>query len=271
MVIPVKLITLLHYIMLGFFQGITEPLPISSSGHTILFKDFFNIYTPGLSFEIIIHLGSLIAIMLVYRKDIKQLGYESFSYMIHKKTAFKKSFHYVLYLLLATAVTGTIGLVSESYISNTLSTPLTVGCSLVVTGFFLWIVHRKNGSKVDHNITLTDALIIGTIQAVALVPGISRSGATLIAALMVGMNRTAALKFSFLLFIPISIGIHLVSIKDFMTNPMIQTYFIPYIVACMTAFITTYFALKWFLKTVINGKLIVFSIYCFIVGFSVIF
>lgn len=87
---------------------------------------------------------------------------------------------------------------------------------------------------------------------------------------MVGMNRETALRFSFLLFIPVSIGINIVSFKDIVTDPIIQTHFIPYIVACITALITTYFALKWFLKTVINGKLVLFSLYCFVVGSIVV-
>lgn len=256
--------------MLGFFQGVTEPLPISSSGHTVLFKEFFNIYTPRLSFEIIVHFGSLIAIMIIYKKDIQRLCRESILFVINKNSGYQDSFHYVVYLLIATAITGTIGLFVESMISDKLSTPLTVGCALLVTSFFLFIVARKKGTRIDHEITIKDAIIIGAIQAIALIPGISRSGATLIAALMVGMNRTTALRFSFLLFIPISIGIQLMSIKDLVTDPIIQGYIIPYIVACITALITTYFALKWFLKTVINGKLILFSLYCFIVGSGVI-
>lgn len=270
MIISVKLITLLQYILLGFFQGVTEPLPISSSGHTILLKEFFNIYTPDLSFEIVIHFGSLIAIMLMYQKEIRKLSRESILFLTNKNPAYRPSFNYVIYLLIATALTGIIGLSVESFISDELTTPLTVGCALLVTSFFLWIADRKKGERIDRDITLTDALIIGAIQAVALIPGISRSGTTLIAALMVGMNRETALRFSFLLFIPVSIGINIVSFKGIVTDPIIQTHFIPYIVACITAFITTYFALKWFLKTVINGKLVLFSLYCFVVGSIVV-
>lgn len=270
MIISVKLITLLQYILLGFFQGVTEPLPISSSGHTILLKEFFNIYTPDLSFEIVIHFGSLIAIMLMYQKEIRKLSRESILFLTNKNPAYRHSFNYVVYLLIATALTGIIGLSVESFINDELTTPLTVGCALLVTSFFLWIADRKKGERVDRDITLTDALIIGAIQAVALIPGISRSGTTLIAALMVGMNRETALRFSFLLFIPVSIGINIVSFKDIVTDPIIQTHFIPYIVACITALITTYFALKWFLKTVINGKLVLFSLYCFVVGSIVV-
>lgn len=270
MIISAKLITLLQYIMLGFFQGVTEPLPISSSGHTILLKEFFNIHTPALSFEIVIHFGSLIAIMLMYQKEIRRLARESMFFLTNKNPAYRHSFNYVVYLLLATAVTGVIGLSVESFISDELTTPLTIGCALLITSLFLWIADRKKGERSDQDIKLKDALIIGAIQAVALIPGISRSGTTLIAALMVGMSRTAALRFSFLLFIPVSIGINIMSLKDIVTDPVIQTYFIPYIVACITACITTYFALKWFLKTVRNGKLVFFSLYCFIVGSVVV-
>lgn len=261
---------LLQYIILGFFQGIMEPLPISSSGHTILLKDLFNIQTPGLSFEIFIHLGSLIAIMIVYRRDIQILLRESFHYIFYKKPIFRDSFLYVLYLFVATAITGGIGLWVESYISTGLTTSLTVGFALLITSFFLWMVHQKKGTKSDSDITMKDAIIIGFIQAVALIPGISRSGATLVASLVVGMKREQALRFSFLLFIPISIGIHLLSLQDILTDSTIQAYIIPYLIAFIVATITTYFALKWFVKLVINGKLMVFSLYCLIVGFAVV-
>jgi len=270
LLIGANVMTLLQYIILGFFQGIMEPLPISSSGHTILLKDLFSIQTPGLSFEIFIHLGSLIAIMIVYRHDIQILLRESVHYIMYKKLVFRDSFLYVLYLLVATAITGGIGLCIESYISTKLTSTLTVGFALLITSFFLWIVHQKKGTKSDNDITMKDAIIIGCIQAVALIPGISRSGATLVAALMVGMKREQALRFSFLLFIPVSFGIHLLSLQDILTDSTIQAYIIPYLIAFIVATLTTYFALKWFVNLVINGKLMVFSFYCLIVGFAVV-
>lgn len=264
-------IIVLQYIILGFFQGIMEPLPISSSGHTILLKDFFNIQTPGLSFEIFIHLGSLIAIIIVYRRDIQLLLRESLTYMIHKNPLYRDSFLYVFYLLVATTMTGGIGLVIEPFISTRLTTSLTVGFALLITSFFIWFVHQRKGTKSDNDITIKDAIIIGCVQALALIPGISRSGATLVAALLVGMKREQALRFSFLLFIPVSFGIHLLSLQDILTDSTIQAYIIPYLIAFITATLTTYFALKWFMKLVLNGKLMVFSVYCLIVGFAVVF
>jgi len=248
-----------------------EPLPISSSGHTILLKDLFNIQTPGLSFEIFIHLGSLIAIIIVYRRDIQLLLRESLTYMIHKNPLYRDSFLYVFYLLVATTMTGGIGLLIEPYISTGLTTSLTVGFALLITSLFIWFVHQKKGTKSDNDITIKDAIIIGCVQALALIPGISRSGATLVAALLVGMKREQALRFSFLLFIPVSFGIHLLSLQDILTDSTIQPYIIPYLIAFITATLTTYFALKWFMKLVLNGKLMVFSVYCLIVGFAVVF
>lgn len=147
MIISVKLITLLQYILLGFFQGVTEPLPISSSGHTILLKEFFNIYTPDLSFEIVIHFGSLIAIMLMYQKEIRKLSRESILFLTNKNPAYRHSFNYVVYLLIATALTGIIGLSVESFINDELTTPLTVGCALLVTSFFFGLQTVKKGKE----------------------------------------------------------------------------------------------------------------------------
>lgn len=270
LVITQKLITLFQYICLGLLQGITEPLPISSSGHTILLKDLFHLATPGLSFEIVLHLGSLIAIIFIYRRDIISILQESFLYIHERNEAHRHSFRYLMHLFIATAITGFIGILLEDTISNRLATPLTVAIALVITGLFLLYVQSAHGIKSNRDITIKDAIIIGCAQALALIPGISRSGATLVAGLLVGFQRQTALRFSFLLFIPVSIGMHLVSIPRLMTNSSHLHLFIPYLLAFLTAMITTYFALIWFKKLVIHGKLYLFSLYCFIVGIAVL-
>lgn len=261
-----KLLVILQYICLGLLQGITEPLPISSSGHTILLKDFFHISTPGLTFEIVLHLGSLIAIIFIYRRDLWVIFHESHLFLIKRKTRYRSSFFYLIYLLTATAITGVIGILLEDSISNQLSTPLTVAIALLVTGIFLWHVRDLHGAKADEQITMKDAIIIGLAQSLALIPGISRSGATLVAALLIGFKRDTALRFSFLLFIPVSIGIHSLSLPKLFTDTTLKPLLIPYMIAFLVALIATYFALKWFKKMVIHGKLAVFSIYCLLVG-----
>jgi len=264
-----KLMVLMQYIFLGLVQGVTEPLPISSSGHTILLKNLFDLSTPGLSFEIVLHLGSLIAIIFIYRRDIISILLESFSYIHKRDEAHRHSFIYLIHLLVATAITGVIGIFLEDTISNRLATPITVAIALLVTGLLLLFAQSAHGIKRNEDITMMDAIIIGCAQALALIPGISRSGTTLVAGLLLGFQREAALRFSFLLFIPVSIGMHILSIPRLMTSSSSHHLFIPYLLAFLIATFATYFALIWFKKLVLSGRLAIFSLYCFIVGIAV--
>lgn len=266
-----ELIYLLKFILLGFVQGFTEPLPVSSSGHIVIIKDLFNVFTPGLSFEILVHFGSLIAIIIIYRKDLLELISDSFNYLMSRDEQYKNSFLFSFYLLLATFITGVIGLAFEQYISEELTKPFFAGVALLVTGFFIWIIRNLHGQKADKDLSIKDAIIIGLAQSVALIPGISRSGATVVAAMLLGMKRETALRFSFLLFIPVSVGINILSFNDIITDEHFMPNLIPYTVAFLTSLLATYYALKVFIHVMIKGKLIIFSIYCFVVGTAVIF
>jgi undecaprenyl-diphosphatase len=265
-----SMLLLIKFIFLGFVQGFTEPIPISSSGHLVILRDFFAIDTPGLSFEIVVHFGSLLAIILVYKSDITVLLKESFLYVIKKQQMYKNSFRFLIYLLIATGITGIIGLTLEDYISEALAKPIYVGIAFFVTSFFLWLIRHLEGHKTGNDITVKIAILIGLAQSLALLPGISRSGATLVAAILLGLNRETALRFSFLLFIPISIGINLLSFNDIATTIQNNDEFIPFLLAFITAMITTYYALKWFIRVMLRGKLIIFSIYCLVLGSVVI-
>lgn len=265
-----NIILLIKFIFLGLLQGFTEPLPISSSGHLIIMRDLLGIHTSGLSFEIIVHFGSLIAIILIYSKDIKLLLNNSILFITKREKTHYYSFKFLMLLLLTTLITGIIGLSVDQFISESLAKPVYIGIALLITGFFIWKIRHLQGHKTENNITIKDAIIIGIAQSVALIPGISRSGATVIAAMFLGMKRATALRFSFLLFIPVSIGINLLSIKSIVNDPEINLYAIPYTVAFIAALIATYYALKWFIHLMKRGRLKIFSYYCFALGTVVI-
>lgn len=264
------LMTLLTFILLGILQGFTEPLPISSSGHLLVMRDFFGMETSGLSFEIIVHLGSLIAIIFIYQGDIKRLIKESFLFVKNRDKTYVYSFKFSMLLLLSTCITGVIGLTLENFISDTLIKPLFVGIAFLITSFFIWKIRHLHGHKTEQHITVKDAIIIGLAQAFALIPGISRSGATIVAAMFLGMKRLTALRFSFLLFIPIGLGVNVLSIKQLVQDPRIHALAIPYFLAFLTACIATYIALKLFIRIMERGYLTVFSLYCFVLGCVVI-
>lgn len=265
-----KFLLLIKFLFLGLIQGFTEPIPISSSGHLVLIRELFNLEITSLSFEILVHFGSLIAIMYVYRTDIKQLAINFMKYVVNRKHDYKHDFLFVSYLLIATFITGVIGLFVEDFISEQLTKPFFIGVALLITGFFLWIIRHSKGDRLEYDLTIRDALIIGLAQSIALIPGISRSGTTVVTALLLGLERKTALKFSFLLFIPVSLGITVLSIQDVLHELRTNELVIPYVVAFLISIIATYIALKWFIHIIQTGKLHIFAFYCFIVGIAVI-
>ncbi|MEC5423620.1 undecaprenyl-diphosphate phosphatase [Virgibacillus sp. C22-A2] len=265
-----ELWTLLTYLFLGLFQGFSEPIPISSSGHLVILRELFEIEIKGLSFEILVNFGSLIAVLLVFRKDIIRLTQNFFRFLTKKEEAAKDDFQFILFLVVATIPTGIIGLLFEDYIEDALSFVAVVGITLLITGTALWIIRNLRGRKNDGDLTVRDALIVGFAQAAALVPGISRSGATIVAAMLVGMKQETALRFSFLLYIPVSLGITVLKFTDIITDPDFEALMIPYLIAFMASIVASFYALKWFINIMAKGNLKYFAFYCFIVGTLVI-
>ncbi|WP_200416477.1 undecaprenyl-diphosphate phosphatase [Virgibacillus salexigens] len=263
---------LIKYLILGLFQGFTEPIPISSSGHLVILRDLFGLEIKGLSFEILVNFGSLIAVFIVFRKDIARLIRNGLRFIVQKDRdeEAKEDFRFILFLVIATIPTGILGLLFEDMISERLSGVVIVGYTLLITGAALWIIRNLQGKKNDGELTIKDALIVGAAQAIALIPGISRSGATIVAAMLVGMKRETAFRFSFLLYIPVSLGITVLKITDIFTDPNFDTLMIPYAIAFLASIIASYFALKWFANIMAKGNLKYFAFYCFIVGILVI-
>lgn len=263
---------LIKYIVLGLVQGFTEPIPISSSGHLVIIRDLFNIGIEGLSFEIMVNFGSLIAVLVIYRKDIYRLVENSIRYITTRAKDAKSDFQFVLFLVVATIPTGIIGLLFDDFIEQKLGGDvMVVGIGLLVTGAALWIIRNLRGRKNDGGITIRDAIIVGLAQSVALVPGISRSGATIVAAMLVGMKTETALRFSFLLYVPVSLGITMLSAGDLVGgNSDFSAAAIPAILAFAAAIIATYYSLRWFMNIMKQGNLKYFAYYCFVVGILVI-
>ncbi|CQR46995.1 Undecaprenyl-diphosphatase [Paraliobacillus sp. PM-2] len=261
-----SLALLLKYIFFGFIQGFTEPIPISSSGHLVIVQNLFHLKLENLSFEILVNFGSLVAVLIIYRKDIIRLIQNGLNFIVKRDTSAKSDFNFILYLVIATIPAGVIGILFEDQIGTFFSVTKTIGITLIITGFALWIIRNIRGRKNDGALTIKDAIIIGLAQSVALIPGISRSGATIVAAMLLGMKQETALRFSFLLYIPISLGTMLLSFDDLFTSAL-KTMWIPYMLAFITAIFATYFSLRWFMNIMAKGNLKYFAWYCFIVGF----
>ena len=257
------IIKIIKYLFFGFVQGFTEPLPISSSGHLYLFRyllntDAFN----DLNFEIILNFASLLAIVYIFKDDILRLIKSFFLYITNKSKRtnkkIKNDFKYCLLVIIGSIPAGLVGILFKDKIESIIS-PTLLAFSFLVTAIMLLIVRKKNGKKSDEEITYIDALIIGLFEMVALMPGISRSGACLVGALLLGLSKDTAIKYSFMLYLPVSIGSFVFSLDEI--NSIGGDLLTPYLLGFLTSMFMTYYATHWFVDIVKKGKLAKFSIY----------
>lgn len=260
---------LIKYIILGIIQGLTETLPVSSSGHLLIFRTLLNLNIDFDTIAILTNFGSLIAIIVLFFNDIKKLITSFFKYLKNKDKKYKNDYNYCLLIVLGCIPAGIMGLIFSYFdildkISNNVKI---VGLSLIITSILLFIVRNFKGNKDDDNITYKDTLIIGSFQILGLLPGISRSGSTIVGGMNRKLKRDTAFKYSFMLYIPLSICAMILEIKDLVIE---SSLLINYIIAIIISFIVTLLVTKWFRKIVNNGKLIYFSIYCLIVGILVV-
>lgn len=265
-----QLVLLLKYLFLGIFQGFTEPIPISSSGHLVIAQHFFGIKNEDLSFEVLVNFASLLAVLLIYRDDLYRIAKNGLTYLTTKNNETKADFRFIVYLVIGTIPAGVIGVLFNDYISEHLKGIKVIGATLLVTGFALWLIRNLRGKKGDSDLSIRDALIVGFAQAVALIPGISRSGATIVAAMGLGMKQETALRFSFLLYIPVSVGGMILEFEQLVNNPQIGSLLIPYTIAFIGSLVASYYSLRWFMNIMAKGNLKYFAIYCFLIGFSVL-
>lgn len=262
------------YSILGFIQGITEPIPVSSSGHLLIFQKLVG-GIDKIDFELlatVTNFGSFLAICLIFRKDIIRLFKAFFGYLTKKDKKLYNDYKYCWYIVLATIPAGVIGIIiTKLELFDFLEKNVKfVGVTLLITALFLYIIKDFKGVKSDKDITLKDAIIIGLFQVVALLPGISRSGATIVGGMFRKLKRSTAFNFSFILYIPISIATTVLGLKDLLDANLDLNTIILYLISMVFAFIFTYIGTKWFRKIVNEGKLIYFTIYCFIVGILVL-
>ena len=261
---------LIKYVILGIIQGFTEPLPISSSGHLKIFKSILNTEVLNdINFEIIVNFGSLIAILFLYKDDIINIIKDFFLYIKSKKKEYKLNYNYALFIIIGTIPAAISGIFIKDIIDK-YSTIKLVGLMFIITSIFLYLIKDIKGKKTKKDMSFIDALKIGLFQAIALLPGISRSGATVVGGMLNNLTKETALNYSFMLYIPISIASLMLGIKDFFSNPNLNMLFIPYFVSMIISGIVTYFSAKIFINIFKKGKVIYFSIYCFLLGLIVI-
>ncbi|CAM4419967.1 undecaprenyl-diphosphate phosphatase [Paenibacillus tarimensis] len=260
----------LKYTLLGLFQGFTEPIPVSSSGHLVIAQNLFGLKIEGLSFEVLVNFASLLAVLLVYREDLIRLARGGLLYLRHRDAQYRSDYRFIVFIVIATIPAGVIGVLFNDFIAERLKGLTIVGATLLVTALALWLIRNMRGHKGESEITIKDAIIIGLGQAVALIPGISRSGATIVAAMGIGLKQATALRFSFLMFIPISLGGMVLEFKELANDPHLDTLLIPYILAFIGSLVASYYSLRWFMNIMARGNLKIFSWYCVIAGTAVL-
>ena len=263
---------LLDALILGIIQGLTEFLPVSSSGHLLVGKSFLGYEgKSGLLFEIVVHVGTLLAVVLVYRESLKQYVTGSLQFVkgdgsFAQKWKQQQSVREIFWICVATVPTGLIGILFKKQFES-VGVPI-VAVMFFVTAFVLLLTRWLSaGERPAADIIWWQALLIGLAQGLAITPGISRSGSTIACALLLGMRRDDAARFSFLLSIPAICGALLLKI---LKGEFAGVEVMPLLVGGLSAGIVGYFALRWLIKLVKEGQLAWFSLYLVILGGSLL-
>ena len=267
--------TLLYSVFLGLVQGIAEFLPISSSGHLSLFQNFLGLRSAedtSLLFDVLLHLGTLISIFVYYWRDILDmvkeffLGCRALVRPDPDETAVPAARRMVLCVIVGTLPLFVI-LPIKDLVDNLYANTWFIGCALLVTGVLLFVSDRlAKGKKTVKSVPLLDIVIIGFAQAVATVPGLSRSGTTISVAMMRGCRRDFAVRFSFLLSIPAVIGANILTLKDAFEAGIDWSLMPIYLVGVAVSAVSGYFAIRLVNLLSNKGKFGNFAYYCWGVG-----
>ncbi|MBS3081193.1 undecaprenyl-diphosphate phosphatase [Candidatus Pacearchaeota archaeon] len=249
------MVSLLEAIILSIVQGITEWFPISSSGHLVLAQELLgNVEYQTFGFTIYLHFASVLSVVILFGKDIAKLTVLN-----------KKNLSYLIKLAIAIIPAGVVGILLLEQVRNAFSNFLFLGIFFMIMGIFIY--STKYARERKNTLTNSDAVYIGVSQVFALFPGVSRSGMTMGSGLILGLKREEAIKFSFLLAIPIIIGATIVEAKE------ISLASIPFTILLTSFTITLLISLitiKFLVKTIMNNKFYLFGIYNFILGVLVV-
>ena len=265
----------LYTAFLGLVQGIAEFLPISSSGHLSLLQNFFGLKSAeetNLFLDVLLHLGTLISVFIYYRHDLMDMirefirGCGALVHPIEGEIHPPAARRMVLLIIVGTLPLFIV-LPIKGYIDNLYGNNWFIACALLATGFLLFFSDRiAHGKKTERSATLLDAVLIGCSQALATVPGLSRSGTTISAALLLGCRREFAVRFSFLLSIPAVIGAHILTLVDAIQVGIDWKLMPAYLLGVVVSAVAGYFAIRLVNMLSNRGKFGNFAYYCWGVG-----
>ena len=262
-----------YAVILGVIQGLTEFLPISSSGHLVIFQHLFGLVRPELFFDASLHVGTMAAVIVVFWKEIQGiiLSFAHFLLAVfNKKVSLADSYKdnnikFALLIIAGSIPTAVIGFSFHKIADQLFSSTSMVGVMLFITGsILLGTRYIKPGCRDISSFKVKDALIIGAVQGLAIIPGISRSGSTIAAGLFLKLDREIAAKYSFLLSVPAIFGAEIITFKN-LTSLSVFSFKVT-ILGTFVSFIAGYCALKILLYVVRHGRLYLFAPYCWIAG-----
>ena len=261
-------------ILLGIIQGLTEFLPVSSSGHLVMVQSLIKGFRqPGVLFDVMLHFGTLLAVLFFLRREILDIlmslmpagwfrNFRKDCDSVQMRTRRKMA----LYIITGTVFTGAIGLSFEERIHHLFTSTTTVSFMLLITGVLLFMSDRFQGSRVEKDMNIVDSVVIGIVQGIALIPGMSRSGSTIAFGIFRGLDGQTAARFSFLLSIPAILGatllqsryIGMISLDDMLI----------YLAGMLVAAVTGFLTLRLLFFVIRKRKLSIFAYYCWILGIS---
>lgn len=261
-------------IILGLVQGITEFLPISSSGHLSILNNLFDLTSTDeghMLFDVLLHLGTLASICVVYWQDIVQMFNEVLGFVNVGPLAGQRQRHYPGARMFIMIVMATLPLVLILPVHKMIETlyyhNIFIGIALVLTGCMLYVSDKmKRGTKTETNMTISDALIIGLCQCVATIPGLSRSGTTITAGIATGLDRKFAVKFSFLLSIPAVLGANIISLVDAFKEDVDIANVPAYLIGMVVAMVAGIASISLLRRIAEKGRFGGFAYYCWVMG-----
>ena len=284
--------TILQAIFLGIIQGLTEFLPVSSSGHLAIAQNIFEIDTGGsMLFDIMLHVGTLAAVFVAYRKDIVRMIREAICICIDigantkiwisnrkndEALLYKRIIHnnyrkFVVLILVSTIPTGVIGYAAKNLVEAASATLIVPGVCLLLTGVLLVVADfTEDGKKIPRDVSYTNGFFIGIAQGISTLPGLSRSGTTITACLVSGFDKRFAVKYSFLMAVPAVLGASVLEIKDAVAEEITGNLVLCCVIGAVVAGLVGYVCIKVMLSIVRKKKFKGFAIYCLVLGVAAI-
>jgi undecaprenyl-diphosphatase len=257
-------------VLLGILQGVTEWLPVSSSGHLAIFQFYFG-EEPPILFDIILHLGSLCVILYIMRDEVRQVTVAFPNFLKGFQQDLRGDERLISMIIVASIPTAAIGFGFDSTIIGDFYSEMhLVGACLIFTGIIVWLSKNYDGKIGTDDFPIKNAFLIGIFQGLAILPGISRSGSTIAISKMLGMDPVKAARFSFLLFIPAIIGATLLKIQDY-DETIAEVGPLPLALGFGTSVVTSYFAVNALLELIKQQKFHYFTPYCLVLGLILIF